>query len=63
VRRDDVEHLIMTGGPVDVVIETNIAAPRRLAEEPRGAMERAPAEPSAPVFSRAPRSFGQAVNE
>jgi len=24
VRRDDVEHLIMTGGPVDVVIETNI---------------------------------------
>src|ERR671937_92003 len=28
IRRDDVEHLIMTGGPVDVVIETNIAAPR-----------------------------------
>ncbi len=24
IRRDDVEHLIMTGGPVDVVIETNI---------------------------------------
>jgi flagellar protein FliO/FliZ len=24
VRRDEVEHLIMTGGPVDVVIETNI---------------------------------------
>ena len=24
VRRDDVEHLIMTGGPVDVVIETGI---------------------------------------
>ena len=24
VRRDNVEHLIMTGGPVDVVIETNI---------------------------------------
>ena len=24
VRRDSVEHLIMTGGPVDVVIETNI---------------------------------------
>ena len=22
IRRDDVEHLIMTGGPVDVVIET-----------------------------------------
>ncbi len=26
IRRDDVEHLIMTGGPVDVVIETGIAA-------------------------------------
>jgi hypothetical protein len=26
VRRDDVEHLVMTGGPVDVVIETGIAA-------------------------------------
>jgi uncharacterized iron-regulated membrane protein len=64
VRRDDVEHLIMTGGPVDVLIETNIAAPRRVhAEEPRGAMERSQVEPSGPVFSRAPRSFGQAVNE
>ncbi len=29
IRRDDVEHLIMTGGPVDVVIETGIAAPRQ----------------------------------
>lgn len=28
VRRDNVEHLIMTGGPVDVLIETGIAAPR-----------------------------------
>ncbi len=27
VRRDNTEHLIMTGGPVDVVIETGIAAP------------------------------------
>ncbi|HVZ05425.1 hypothetical protein [Hyphomicrobium sp.] len=26
IRRDDVEHLVMTGGPVDVVIETGIAA-------------------------------------
>ena len=26
IRRDDVEHLIMTGGPVDVVIETGIAS-------------------------------------
>jgi flagellar protein FliO/FliZ len=26
IRRDNVEHLIMTGGPVDVVIETGIPA-------------------------------------
>ncbi len=25
LRRDEVQHLIMTGGPVDVVIETNIS--------------------------------------
>ena len=31
IRRDDVEHLIMTGGPVDVVIETGIAIPQRAA--------------------------------
>jgi hypothetical protein len=30
IRRDNVEHLIMTGGPVDVVIETGIAAQRQL---------------------------------
>ena len=27
IRRDDVEHLIMTGGPVDVVVETGIISP------------------------------------
>jgi hypothetical protein len=27
VRRDDVEHLVMTGGPVDIVIESGIGAP------------------------------------
>lgn len=27
LRRDDVEHLIMTGGPVDVVVETGIRSP------------------------------------
>lgn len=34
IRRDNVEHLIMTGGPVDVVIETNIPAPRHEVEPP-----------------------------
>jgi len=27
IRRDSVEHLVMTGGPVDVVIETGITPP------------------------------------
>jgi len=58
IRRDDVEHLIMTGGPVDMVIETNIPAPRM----EMAALEE-PAEPSPPVFTRQPRSLGQAVNE
>ncbi len=51
VRRDNVEHLIMTGGPVDVVIETGIsqrAAPRAEVVEPQA------------VFSRPARTFGQA---
>jgi flagellar protein FliO/FliZ len=62
IRRDDVEHLIMTGGPVDVVIETGIAAPPHALGEPD--MERGERiEPAAPVFKRAPRGFGQAVNE
>ena len=55
IRRDDVEHLIMTGGPVDVVIETGIGQPR----------ERTSSEAAAPaaVFTRPARSFGQAVGE
>ena len=61
IRRDDVEHLIMTGGPVDVVIETGIAGPRREAMEAEARPERV--EPAAPMFTRSPRSFGQAVNE
>jgi hypothetical protein len=56
IRRDEVEHLIMTGGPVDVVIETGIG--------PDGQARRE-ASDSAPqaVFSRPSRSFGQAVGE
>lgn len=30
IRRDDVEHLVMTGGPVDVLIETGIKTRRPL---------------------------------
>jgi hypothetical protein len=59
LRRDDVEHLIMTGGPVDVVIETGIAAPR----EESSALGAERHEPEPPVFARKTRGFGQAVNE
>jgi flagellar protein FliO/FliZ len=57
IRRDDVEHLIMTGGPVDVVIETGIAAPQRDMD-----VHDERQEPTPPVFARK-HGFGQAVNE
>lgn len=54
IRRDDVEHLIMTGGPVDVVIETGIGEP------PKRAADVAAVGPAAAtVFTRPPRGFGQ----
>jgi flagellar protein FliO/FliZ len=55
IRRDDVEHLIMTGGPVDVVIETNIGQKRmRSAEVVDGPM---------PVYTRTARTMDKAVGE
>ena len=59
IRRDDVEHLIMTGGPVDVVIETGIAIVRQEVVDAHEERH----EPAPPVFSRKARGFGQAVNE
>lgn len=35
VRRDNVEHLIMTGGPVDVLVETGIHSPHSMETTPR----------------------------
>lgn len=55
IRRDDVEHLIMTGGPVDVVIETNIAPSRRRSADV--------VEGPTAVYARPPRTMGQAVGE
>jgi flagellar protein FliO/FliZ len=56
IRRDDVEHLVMTGGPVDVVIETGISHKRsHKSAEVVGA-------PSA-LYSRPARPLGQAVGE
>jgi len=46
IRRDNVEHLIMTGGPQDLIIESNIAAPEP-APLPRRPVQRpAPAQPA-----------------
>jgi len=53
VRRDDVEHLVMTGGPADVVIETGIRAARGAAADVR--------QPS--LFARLPRPRGQAAGD
>jgi flagellar protein FliO/FliZ len=47
IRRDDTEHLIMTGGPVDVVIETGIVGARPLEGDANGA--------AAAAFSRPPK--------
>ena len=58
IRRDHVEHLIMTGGPVDVVIETNINSQRR------GGRAADVVETPQAVFSRPQRAFGSsAANE
>jgi hypothetical protein len=58
IRRDDVEHLIMTGGPIDLVIETGIKHERPVlaAVEPETDDVRS-------VFSRPPRSFGPVAGE
>lgn len=49
IRRDNVEHLIMTGGPVDMVIETGIAPPT----ESQARIASGPIDP--PVFSTGSR--------
>ncbi|MGI9411176.1 MAG: flagellar biosynthetic protein FliO [Hyphomicrobiaceae bacterium] len=60
IRRDEIEHLIMTGGPVDVVIETGIGQPVAAKPEPL-----TPAAKEAPrsLVSRTKPSFDQAVGE
>ena len=52
LRRDNVEHLIMTGGPVDVVVETGIEDPS--AEKPSRE------EPRQPVFEK-PKDDGEVI--
>lgn len=57
IRRDGVEHLIMTGGPVDVVIETGIGGSGSNVAR-RDGVDREP-----PSFSRQPRGAGQSASE
>lgn len=58
VRRDDVEHLIMTGGPVDVVIETGIGE-RKAAPLARFDSADRDGGKTPPTFGRAPRTNGR----
>jgi hypothetical protein len=55
VRRDDIEHLLLIGGPTDVVVERDIrlAAPRRPALTGDGGQQQAP-RPRAPQPGAAP---------
>ncbi len=57
VRRDDVEHLILIGGPTDVVVEQNIrlaAAQRRPAPEEAGREHQAEERPRPPAVTPQP---------
>ena len=57
VRRDDVEHLIMTGGPIDVVVETRIARTRAPGYTPArpSQFDADGHDPDRVVFGRAPK--------
>jgi flagellar protein FliO/FliZ len=52
IRRDDVEHLVMTGGPVDVVIETGIS-------QKSGRKSAELLEARTAVYSRPARAVGE----
>lgn len=56
VRRDDVEHLIMTGGPVDVVIETGIGVAKASDVASRSEAPEREEPKSMPVFGRQNRT-------
>ena len=49
VRRDNVEHLILTGGPQDLVVESNIPIDRPAAPARRPAPVMAPADPAGEI--------------
>ena len=62
IRRDGTEHLIMTGGPVDVVIETNIGDQSAQPAQVQPAQAQIDdTSLQTPVYSRNPRHLGKAV--
>ncbi len=60
IRRDGIEHLIMTGGPVDVVIETGISPPATAVADQIG---NGSSEATTAIYQRAPRPVPTAVGE
>ncbi|MGE8943504.1 hypothetical protein ACO2I3_16480 [Leptospira interrogans] len=62
IRRDGIEHLIMTGGPVDVVIETGINPPRQ--SKPEASPQNSDAsEANTAIYQHAPLPLPKAVGE
>ena len=59
IRRDNVEHLVMTGGPVDVVLETGIDTHSEL----RKFQSDTAVATGTPASIRPARRIGQAVND
>lgn len=58
IRRDDIEHLLLIGGPTDVVVERDIrlSAPRRPALTGDGGLQPVPAAAAPAARPRAPHS-------
>lgn len=50
IRRDNVEHLLLIGGPTDVVVEENIVRAQPAAAPPRRVEQRMPVEPIEPEY-------------
>jgi flagellar protein FliO/FliZ len=60
IRRDNVEHLIMTGGPVDVVVETGIGS---VPVRTRPLLAEAETTKPPVTFGRAARPAGQVTGQ
>jgi flagellar protein FliO/FliZ len=63
VRRDNVEHVIMTGGPQDLLIESGLAAPEAAQTRQATAHKSAPAEAIAQAEPQQARPAGTAYRQ